>query len=125
MLYIDFKDKNRIFNEENNTKFWCQNDFAYKGRTHVYDFENNEIGYIQFIVLSIQKEICFFDKNDNQIAMDDLQIVNQKDENNFDIKYCDSIIKVTKQDERLQIDYDKNIDLNRCILFIISLLNKE
>ena len=125
MLYIDLENKDIVFDETNNTRYWCQYDFAYKARTHVYDNENNEIGYIQFKVLSIQKGISFFDKDDNPIQMDDIVIINQEDKNNFVLKYCESIVTVTKNDDRLNIDYSENIDLNKCILFIVSLLNKE
>lgn len=125
MLYIDLKDKNKILDENGNIRFWCQYDFAYKGRSHVYDNKDNEIGYVQFKILSIQKEIGFFDKDDNPIQIDSYEITNQKDEYNFDIKFNDSLITIKSEDEKLIIDYDNNIDLNKCILFIVSLLNKE
>lgn len=122
---LSIKNINTICDETGLVKYWSQPDFAYKSRVHIYDSEDNEIGYVQFKILSIQDGINFFDKEDNPIEMKDFKVVNQKDEYNFEIINNDNIVYVNRKEDSLLIKYDKNIDLNRCILFIVSLLNKE
>lgn len=130
MLYLDLKDfslnnKNNIYDENNTVKYWSQPDFAYKSRVHVYDASDNEIGYVQFKILSIQEGITYCDKEDNLIQMNDFELLEQTDKYSFRIKHNDLIIDVVEKDNRLVIEDSKDIDLNRCILFIVSLLNKE
>lgn len=111
-------NKNEILDESGKLIFWTQSDFAYKQRVHVYDSLNSEIGYVQFKVLSIQNGNEIFDSKDKQIDISEFMQVNKDSNWNYDIECKGSIIANIKQGK---IEILDNCDINKCILFIISL----
>lgn len=114
---FELSNKNEILNENGELQFWSQPDFAYKQRVHVYDCLNNEIGYIQFKILSIQDGTSFFDYLDKQIDMSCFKQVNKLSKWNYDIEYNESIVARIREG---QIEITNNCDIGKCILFIIS-----
>lgn len=127
MLIIDLNkfslfEKNEIENENGSTQYWSQPDFSYKRRVHIYDSENNEIGYVQYKILSSQNEIGFYDKDDKPIILDDLQILYKKDEWNYSIvKNNNEIVLLEKVDNLVKIEIKDYSEINKCLLKVFSL----
>lgn len=126
MLFINIDNfkldkKTEIVDENGNLQFWSQPDFSYKCRVHVYDKNDNEIGYVQFKILTIQDKINYFNKEDKPIEMEDLKVIEQK--SNFDYKVSsglNEVMSVTKEDNRVTINVQEE-HINRCILLMYSL----
>ena len=68
---LSIKNKNTICEETGLVKYWSQPDFAYKSRVHIYDSDDNEIGYVQYKILSIQDGNNCFYKDDKQIDLNE------------------------------------------------------
>ena len=88
---FDISKRNEILNGNGDMEYWCQPDFAYKKRLHVYDNKNNEIGYVQYKILSSQEGIEYYDAKDNKIDFGNLGI-NKISKTNFSIKDNDEIV---------------------------------
>lgn len=127
MYSIDIKNfsinnKNQILNEEGKICFWSIYDFAYKKRVHIYDSLNNEIGYVQYKIISTQNDTLCFDLEDKLIDMNGFKAINKKDNWTYDITYNDKSV-ATVVDGRITIE-DSSI-INKCILFIFSLAEER
>ena len=106
MLIIDkntfaLNARNEIRDENDNLAYWSQPDFSYKQRVHVYDSKDNEIGYVQYKILSIQEKINFFDAFDKPIDMFDLNQTNKTSKWNYEISKNDVICTVTEKENRV------------------------
>lgn len=126
MLIIDrntfaLNAKNEIKDEDGNLKYWSQPDFSYKQRVHIYDSQDNEIGYVQYKILSSQEHINFFDYTDKEIDMSDLMQINKQSKWNYQITKDDVICDVKENDDTVLIDVKDNNLVDKCILFIFSL----
>lgn len=122
MLNIDInnfnlENRNEIKDDNGSVKYWSQKDFAYKKRIHVYDDVNNEIGYVQYKILSIQAGIEVYDRHDNLIDMKAFDVVNKTSRWDYEIT-CNgnSVCKV----ENGKIAVIDGSDTNKCILFIFT-----
>lgn len=126
MLIINTSDfalnaKNEIKDENGNLVFWSQPDFSYKQRVHVYDAQNEEIGYVQYKILSSQEHINFFDKTDKPIDMSDIKQVNKKTKWEYQLEKDNVICEVKENGSNVIIDIKDNEQINSCILLIFSL----
>ena len=126
MLIIDnntfaLNAKNEIKDENGNLKYWSQPDFSYKQRVHVYDNQDNEIGYVQYKILSSQEHINFFDYTDKEIDMADLTQINKQSKWNYQIARNDVICEVKEDNNKVLIDIKDSNLVDKCILFIFSL----
>ena len=70
--------KNKVFNNDGKLLYWSQPDFAYKNRLHVYDDSDAEIGYIQYKILSSQKENEIYDADDKRIDVSSFSIIENR-----------------------------------------------
>ena len=115
MLIIN-KDKfsidcrNEIVDEDGNIKFWCQPDFAFKKRLHVYDENNNEIGYVQYKILKSQEAVEYYDHNNNKLDFSDYQVVG--DNWNIEITHNSAVVlKSEVNGENAIVDIKDNLNL--------------
>lgn len=113
--------RNEIMDENGNLKYWSQPDFSYKQRVHVYDNQDNEIGYVQYKILSCQEHINFFDNTDKPIDMSDLKQINVQSKWNYQISNGDIVCEVKENGNNVLIDVKDDNQINRCILFVFSL----
>lgn len=114
---FNLENRNEIKDEKGEIQYWSQKDFAYKRRVHIYDNSNNEIGYVQYKVLSIQTGIEFYDKTDKQIDMSEFTVSNRTSKWNYEIiKNGNCICKINDG----KIEVVDNLDIEKCILFIFS-----
>lgn len=127
MLIIDLNtfaldSKYEILNEKNELQYWSQPDFAYKKRVHIYDNKDNELGYVQYKILSCQDGSTYFNKEDRDIDLSDLKIINKKADWQFEIE---NIASVSVDKNMIMIDIVDENKIDKCLLFIYSLLGKE
>lgn len=107
---FSIQTKSEILDETDNVKYWCQPDFAFKGRLHVYDENNDEIGYVQYKILKSQDGVEYYDHKDNKINVDDYCIDGEGF--NLQITKNNSIVLNSKEsDEKVMIDCKDNISL--------------
>lgn len=126
MLIIDINNfelskRNEITDETGKVQFWTQPDFAYKQRVHIYDCLDNEIGYVQYKVLSIQNGNEIHDKEDKLIDINGFKKVNSQSNWNYEIEYNGAVICCVNEGK---IEIVDNSDINKCLLFIFSLIEK-
>lgn len=127
MLIIDLKEfsldkKNIIKSEDGILQYWSQYDFAYKKRVHLYDDKDNEIGYVQYKILSCQNKASLFDKDDNEIDISDLKIINKKSAWQYDIE---NVAVVNIENDEVLIDIVDESKKDKCLLLIFSLIGEE
>ena len=127
MLIIDSNTfalnvKNEIKDEKGNIKYWSQPDFSHKHRVHLYDNQDNEIGYVQYKILSSQEHINFFDYTDKEIDMSDLAQINKQSKWNYQITKDGEVCDVKENNGNILIDVKDNNLVDKCILFIFSLV---
>lgn len=91
-----------INNESGELLFYSQPDFAYKHRVHIYDNKDEEIGYVQYIILSSQTSNEIYTSQDEL-----LNLSNLKD----DISIKNNVIEVNDE-----------CNLNEYILLAYSLI---
>lgn len=107
-----------LLNENGNIEFWCQPDFAYKMRLHVYDKNNDEIGYVQYKILSTQDGVEYYDNKDNKLDLNSY-IVNGKDYN-YEITHNDVVVlKSILKENEIEVDVKDNLSL----LILFGLIN--
>lgn len=107
-----------LLNENGNIEFWCQPDFAYKMRLHVYDKNDDEIGYVQYKILSIQEKVEYYDNEDNKLDLSSY-IINGKDYN-YEIIHNDIVVlKSILKEDVIEIDNKDNLSL----LILFGLMN--
>ena len=107
-----------LLNEDGNIEFWCQPDFAYKMRLHVYDKNNDEIGYVQYKILSTQDGVEYYDNKDNKLDLNSY-IVNGKDYN-YEITHNDGVVlKSILKENEIEVDVKDNLSL----LILFGLMN--
>lgn len=107
-----------LLNENGNIEFWCQPDFAYKMRLHIYDKNNEEIGYVQYKILSIQDGVEYYDSKDNRLDFSNY-IINGKD-NNYEIIHDDVVVlKSILKENVIEVDVKDNLSL----LILFGLIN--
>lgn len=107
-----------LLNENGNIEFWCQPDFAYKMRLHIYDKNNEEIGYVQYKILSIQDGVEYYDSKDNRLDFSSY-IINGKD-NNYEIIHDDVVVlKSILKENVIEVDVKDNLSL----LILFGLIN--
>lgn len=107
-----------LLNENGNIEFWCQPDFAYKMRLHVYDKNNDEIGYVQYKILSTQDGVEYYDNKDNKIDLYSY-IVNGKDYN-YEITHNGVVVlKSVLKENEIEVDVKDNLSL----LILFGLIN--
>lgn len=124
MLQINIENfalnnKNEIKDETGNLQYWTQPDFSYKQRVHIYNSQNNEIGYVQYKILSIQNGNEVFDKHDNPIDLHEYKQNNKTSDWNYDIEYNGVVIAKIIDGK---IDFIDNSNIDSSILFIFSLI---
>ena len=127
MLIIDLNtfaldSKYEILNEKDELQYWSQPDFAYKKRVHIYDNKDNELGYVQYKILSCQDGATFFNKEDKDIDLSDLKIINIKGDWQFDIE---DVASINVEVKKIMIDIVDEHKIDKCLLFIYSLFGKE
>lgn len=129
MLYIDLNNfsltkKSEILKEDI-IAYWSQPDFAYKRRVHIYDSNNDEIGYVQYKILTCQSGIEYFDKTDKQIDVSDIVVENKESEYNYELVSNGNVVaKVFKDNNRLNIDIMNDSMINKCLLLVYGLIDK-
>ena len=128
MIIIDLNNfsldaKNELVNENGELQFWSQPDFAYKKRVHVYDATNDEIGYVQYKILSIQKDVDVFDKKDKPININQYSLEKIAPYEYNISKDNKQIMTSKKQNDKVIIDIKE--DINMCILLFYKLLERE
>lgn len=102
--------KNEILDENGSIKYWCQPDFAFKKRLHVYDEKNNEIGYVQYKILKSQDAVEYYNHNNNKIDISDYKIVG--DNWNVEILHKDCVVLESKiNGDYINIDIKDNLSL--------------
>lgn len=126
MLIINIDDfalnkRNEILDETGKLIFWSQPDFAYKQRVHIYDDVNNEIGYVQYKILSIQEGNEIYDSFDSRLDLSGFKQLNMINIWTYDIELNGSIVASIKEGK---IEIADNSIINKCLLFIFSLIEK-
>lgn len=107
-----------LLNENGNIEFWCQPDFAYKMRLHVYDKNNDEIGYVQYKILSTQDGVEYYDNKDNKLDLNSY-IVNGKDYY-YEITHNNVVVlKSILKENEIEVDVKDNLSL----LILFGLIN--
>ena len=126
MLIIDKEtfgigNKNLINNENGELQYWTQPDFSYKKRLHIYDKNDNEIGYVQYKILSCQEGNGFFSKEDKQINLDEWNYQNDKSEWNYDVYYKDALMsRIVNDDYLIKITINDDSYINECLFMIFG-----
>lgn len=111
---FEISKKNEIIDENGNIKYWCQPDFSYKKRLHVYNSDNNEIGYVQYKVISLQSDVEYFDAADNKLDYSEYTFVEEKD-SSFVVLYDGNKIATVCNDT-----FEINDREDECLLFIFG-----
>lgn len=127
MLILDLDNfsldtKTEIKNEEGKLQYWSQPDFAYKKRVHIYDDKDNEVGYVQYKILSNQSHPIICTKDDNEIDFTDFKIINNDENGKYEIE---NVAVVKNDNKRLLIEIKDNNKTDKCILFIFSTIEQE
>lgn len=118
---FDINTKTEMNNGDGELKYWSQPDFSYKRRTHIYDSRDNEIGYVQYKVLSIQDNNGVFSKEDNPILLDDFYINNRQSIWNYDIFKDNNLIASIEENGGKVIIKILNEDYTeKCLLLVYS-----
>lgn len=131
MLIIDLEkfslySKNEIVNGNGNLQYWSQPDFSYKHRVHIYDKESNEIGYVQYKILSTQDTINYFDKEDKEISISNLTVKNKSGEWDYSIyKDNEQIASLNSKDNKVYIEINNDLEADKCLLLIFGLAEEE
>lgn len=121
---FDVNNKNLINNENGELQYWTQPDFSYKKRVHIYDRNDNEIGYVQYKILLCQDGNNFFSKEDKQIELNDWNYQNEKTEWNYDIYFKDILIANIVEDcSTVKITINDDSYINECLLMIFGKLS--
>lgn len=114
--------KNEIYDENEKLKYWSQYDFSYKHRVHIYDADDNEIGYVQYRILSTQESAKVFSKEDKEIDLSNISNSEFKDKWNYSIVNDGNVIASVRSDgDKAIIDIMNEQLFNECILYIFSL----
>lgn len=102
--------------------FYSQPDFAYKKRLHIYNSNNEEVGYVQYKILSIQNCNELFDASDRKIDVDDIEVVYET--NDILVKENGEVImNIINNDNQISVDI-KEIE-DKYILLLYSLIQGE
>ena len=118
---FDINTKTEMNNGDGELKYWSQPDFSYKRRTHIYDSCDNEIGYVQYKVLSTQDNNSVFSKEDNPILLDDFYINNKQSIWNYDIFKDNNLIASIEENGGKVIIKILNEDYTeKCLLLVYS-----
>lgn len=131
MLIIDLEkfslySKNEIVNDNGNLQYWSQPDFSYKHRVHIYDKDSNEIGYVQYKILSTQDTINYFDKEDKEISISNLTVKNKSGEWDYSIyKDNEQIASLNSKDNKVYIEINNDLEADKCLLLIFGLAEEE
>ena len=120
MLYIDFNNfelnsRYEIKDEDGVVRYWSQSDFAYKQRVHIYDENDNEIGYVQYKILSIQDGVEYYSKDDIKLDLSNY-VIDNKDNGDYDIRNNGMVVCSVRGG---QIDIIDNN--NECLLLVYGL----
>ena len=119
---FDLFSKNEILDENGCIRYWTQYDFSYKHRVHIYDTNDDEIGYVQYKILSIQDSAKIFAKDDKELDLSYLSNIEYKDKWNYTITNNGNVIaSVKSNDNKVVIDINDEQLVNECILYIFSL----
>ena len=131
---FSLQDKVELKDENNNLKYWSIYDFAYKNRTRLFDENDNEIGYLQFKVLSSQDEIGFYHIDGNKITSlklnEDLKDEYYLETLNWyikgDIKKWNYKVVDKDNKEIMSVETDKaiiidDLDVVNCLMIIFAL----
>lgn len=111
--------KIKINNEKGEAVFWSQPDFSYKKRVHIYDRNDNEIGYVQYLITSSQKGNEVYDSFDHFIEFNNFKLV--KNVNDYHIYFDEKEIAVCSiSDCKIKIELNNEQLLNKIILFLYS-----
>lgn len=118
---FDVNKKNEINNSDGELRYWSQPDFSYKRRTHLYDSNDNEIGYIQYKVLSIQDRNDVYNKEDKPILFDGFVIKNRQSIWNYEIFKDDVLIAhIEENSGKVTIEILNEDFVDKCMLFVYS-----
>lgn len=123
MIVIDTKNlilgkRNNIVDENDELVYWTQPDFSYKHRVHIYRADNSEVGYVQYKILSIQKDVEYYDYMDNRLEFSNYKIVNKKSNFEYDIECDNDVTNITHDGERCYIESNTNLD--KCLLLFFG-----
>lgn len=114
-------NRNEFINESGEMKFWSQKDFSYKHRIHVYDCSDNEIGYVQFKILSTQSGNELYTKEDKRIDISEYSISDYVDEFTYSIALNNNVVaKIERKNNKAYLEIINNECLNECLLIIIE-----
>lgn len=127
MLIIDLDTfsldkKDVINNEKGELQYWSQADFAYKKRVHIYDSNDNELGYVQYKILTSQDGPTFFNKEDKAIDVSDLRIINKVNNWQYEIE---NVASIKVDGNKVVIDIKDDSEIDRCLLLIYSIAGEE
>lgn len=107
-----------LLNEDGKIEFWCQPDFAYKMRLHVYDKNNDEIGYVQYKILSTQDGVEYYDNKDNKLDLSSYVVDGEN--YNYEIIHNDVVVlKSILKENEIKVDVKDNLSL----LILFGLIN--
>lgn len=124
--FTDFSINNKVEIQDiyNSVRYWSQPDFSYKKRVHIYDDKNNEIGYVQYIILSSQDEVLYFDKNNKPIDIKDYKVTKYTSELSYKLEYNESeVASINLVDNVCEIDIFDETHINNCLLKIYGEMN--
>lgn len=120
---FSLNSKNEIVDDNGLLKYWSQYDFSYKRRVHVYDAENNELGYIQYRILSIQEKNDVYDKSDKIIDLSSFKQTEVVDKWNYTVLKDNEIVAyVQTKENKLEIDIKNKEVVDQCLLYVFSLV---
>lgn len=125
LIINSYKDyltsKTIITDDEKNEIFWSQPDFSYKHRVHVYDKNNNEIGYVQYAILSSQQTNELYYANDTQM---DLSVYDVKELKDSCTVYRDNnkVMDILCNDNEIVITIDNEDIINDCLLIAFGII---
>lgn len=112
---IDFLDEN------NNLIYWSIYDFSYKRRMRLFDNKDNELGYINLKIESLNNVEAIYDIQDNKL--DEYKEANISG-NIESYEFIVDGIKYKKQDNYLVINAEEN-KINTAILYALISIDKN
>lgn len=127
MLIIDLDNfaldkKSEINNEKGELQYWSQPDFAYKKRVHIYDNKDNELGYVQYKILSSQDGATYFTNDDKTVDLSDLKVINKNGDWQYDI---DNVASLKVDGNKVTIDIVDENKIKKGLLLIYGIAGKE
>ena len=112
---IDFLD------EKSNLLYWSIYDFSYKRRMRLFDNKDNELGYVNLKIESLNNVETIYDKQDNKLDEFDETIL-KGDIKSYDFNVEDVVF--TKKDDELLIQFEDD-KVYKAILYALISIDKN